>query len=142
MRQKRPGRDPERAEWELAAQRSRKSHNINAQGVNLGAQGANLGAQGANLGAQGADLSAQGANLSAQGADLGAHACIIGRLYEFYKLYQILCFLLKIGSSSADSRLGFHAQNLGFGSFLKRSFAFLGTTCKFSTLPENFHDSI
>ena len=130
MRQKRPGRDPERAEWELAAQRSRKSHNINAQGVNLGAQGANLGAQGANLGAQGANLGAQGpnlgaqggnldaqsANLSAQGADLGAHDCIIGRLYEFYKLYQILCFLLKIGSSSADSRLGFHAQNLGFGS--------------------------
>ena len=88
MRQKRPGRDPERAEWELAAQRSRKSHNINAQGVNLGAQGANL--------------DAQSANLSAQGADLGAHGCIIGRLYEFYKLYQILCFLLKIGSSSAD----------------------------------------
>ena len=61
-----------------------------------------LNAQGANLGAQGADLSAQGANLSAQGADLGAHGCIIGRLYEFYKLCQILCFLLKIGSSSAD----------------------------------------
>ena len=102
MRQKRPGRDPERAEWELAAQRSRKSHNMNAQGVNLGAQGANLGAQGANLGAQGADLSAQSADLGAQGADLGAHGCIIGRLYEFYKLCQILCFLLKIGSSSAD----------------------------------------
>ena len=49
MRQKRPGRDPERAEWELAAQRSRKSHNINAQGVNLGAQGANLGVQAVDL---------------------------------------------------------------------------------------------
>ena len=61
-------------------------------------------------------LNAQGANLGAQGADLGAHGCSIGRLYEFYKLCQILRFLLKIGSSSADSRLGFHAQNLGFGS--------------------------
>ena len=59
MRQKRPGRDPERAEWELAAQRSRKSHNMNAQGVNLGAQGANLGAQGANLGVQAVDLTVQ-----------------------------------------------------------------------------------
>ena len=59
MRQKRPGRDPERAEWELAAQRSRKSHNMNAQGVNLGAQGANLGAQGANLGIQAVDLTVQ-----------------------------------------------------------------------------------
>ena len=49
VRQKRPGRDPERAEWELAAQRSRKSHNINAQGVNLGAQGANLGVQAVDL---------------------------------------------------------------------------------------------
>ena len=94
------------------------------------------------LNAQGANLGAQSANLSAQGADLGAHDCIIGRLYKFYKLYQILCFPLKIGSSSADSRLGFHAQNLGFGSFFKRSFAFLGTTCKSSTPPENFHDGI
>ena len=76
--------------------------NLGAQGANLNAQGANLGAQGANLGAQGADLSAQSADLGAQGADLGAHGCIIGRLYEFYKLCQILCFLLKIGSSSAD----------------------------------------
>ena len=59
VRQKRPGRDPERAEWELAAQRSRKSHNMNAQGVNLGAQGANLGAQGANLGVQAVDLTVQ-----------------------------------------------------------------------------------
>ena len=66
MRQKRPGRDPERAEWELAAQRSRKSHNMNVQGVNLGAQGANLGAQGANLGAQGANLGVQAVDLTVQ----------------------------------------------------------------------------